>query len=97
MSSTGEFSHAISDLITILAFAITFLTSSIPTLAHLGVSVIFLLSKLFSPVVYPVLKFILIRFYEQPKGIFTSIGLCIVAVSALLKIIVPYFTVLAVQ
>jgi hypothetical protein len=56
-----------------LPLAILF-TSALPTLLHLGVALAFLSSKLFRPLLQPMLARLLYLFHASPRGVLTQVA-----------------------
>lgn len=51
------------------------ITSLLPTLVHFSVGVVFLLSKLFRPVLQPIIGRVLYLFYRSKRGVLTQIAI----------------------
>ncbi len=76
---TGE------DLITSLVVLAVLFTSALPTLLHLGLSLVFLVSKLFRPVFLPVLLFLLERTLDTNYGPLTILAITLGGVAKLIQ------------
>lgn len=65
-------------------------TSFIPSLFHLGLTLLFIASKLTQPVLQPALSFLLLRFAESPKGPLALIGISIATLIILAKMMLQW-------
>jgi hypothetical protein len=71
--------------------SIVAITSAIPSILHLMLSLVFLLSKLFRPLIQKPISLILIRFHESRQGVLTQLAAGFGAVAKLIQMGAKYF------
>lgn len=67
------------------------ITSAIPSILHLLLSFVFLLSKLFRPLLQKPISIILIRFHESRQGVLTQLAVGAGAIAKLVQEAAKYF------
>ena len=65
-------------------------TNSLPTLIHASLGILFILSKLVSPLLKKPTEILLIRFYESKKGVLTQLAIGLGALAKIVQEIVKY-------
>ncbi len=65
-------------------------TSALPTLIHLMITIAFLASKLFRPLLQKPVSLILLRFHESRKGVLTQLAVGVGVLAKLMQVGVKY-------
>lgn len=75
----------------VIVGSVVAITSAIPSILHLMLSLVFLLSKLFRPLIQKPISLILIRFHESRQGVLTQLAAGFGAVAKLIQMGAKYF------